>query len=403
MLENLRELVTPAILFRMTGQTGESESSIARGFDAAIPALAATVAGRSDDRGFINYLSDLATRTTADPDPLRNAGQLAPTASGIDTSTPVGRFLSSLFGPNLSTVSDNIGRFAGIRGSSGASVLSMAAPLVLAFLGRLMRSERLDAAGLADRLRSERLHLMSALPAGFELPGIFAPPQEAETRRVATHVRPEKSSEGWGFPLMLLLTALGIGGLIWWGNHSRVEQQARTAVQMPIPRPVPQPNTVGTTGSLNGMVIRNLPGNVRITIPTGSTEDRLSMYLGSAVNGMTTIDFDRIAFAQGSAALSPGSLDQISNVAAILRAYPESTVTIAGHTDNMGKEGSNMALSRARAAAVADKLTDAGVAASRVHAEGFGATKPVADNSTEQGRAENRRVALEVNVKGARE
>src|SRR5262249_27002321 len=143
-----------------------------------------------------------------------------------------------------------------------------------------------------------------------------------------------------------------------------------------IPPSPPVPGTVGTSGSFNGMVTRSLPGNVHLTVPTGSTEDRLSMYLGSAINGSTTIDFDRIAFDTGSASLTPKSLDQIDNVAAILKASPESTVTIGGHTDNMGSESSNLALSRARANAVVNKLTDEGVGSSRMRAEGYGSEKP---------------------------
>jgi len=72
---------------------------------------------------------------------------------------------------------------------------------------------------------------------------------------------------------------------------------------------------------------------------------------------------------------------------------------VSGYTDNVGSsEAANLSLSKARAEAVARSLTAAGVAADRVHAAGYGSTKPVADNATEAGRSQNRRVAREVAV-----
>ena len=72
MLDSLRELASPAILSILTRQTNESESAVARAFSAAVPAMGATIANRCDDQGFMKELTDLATRTAADPDPLED-------------------------------------------------------------------------------------------------------------------------------------------------------------------------------------------------------------------------------------------------------------------------------------------------------------------------------------------
>jgi outer membrane protein OmpA-like peptidoglycan-associated protein len=74
-------------------------------------------------------------------------------------------------------------------------------------------------------------------------------------------------------------------------------------------------------------------------------------------------------------------------------------VAVVGHTDSVGNEADNVILSRARANTVAAKLTAKGVQPQRVHAEGFGSQRPIADNATEAGRAENRRVELGVTVR----
>jgi outer membrane protein OmpA-like peptidoglycan-associated protein len=67
---------------------------------------------------------------------------------------------------------------------------------------------------------------------------------------------------------------------------------------------------------------------------------------------------------------------------------------IQGHTDNVGNDAYNQTLSEARARAVVDWLTQHGIAATRLTAKGYGKTKPIADNSTDAGRAKNRRVEI---------
>jgi outer membrane protein OmpA-like peptidoglycan-associated protein len=141
---------------------------------------------------------------------------------------------------------------------------------------------------------------------------------------------------------------------------------------------------------------RGLPENPNLAFPAGSTEDRLASYLASPGTGSISINLNRVGFESGSARLTPESREQVGNIAAILRAYPKATVAIAGHTDNVGSEAANLALSRARAETVASELRNAGVASDRVRVEASGSDKPVADNSTEHGRSQNRRVTLDV-------
>lgn len=201
---------------------------------------------------------------------------------------------------------------------------------------------------------------------------------------------------GWAIAWVLALAAIGAGGLIWRAGY-QPPNTGRVIVGEP------EFKVVGTGGTMAGRVTRFLPGDVVMTIPIGGTEDRLAAYLASAISGGMTIDFNRIEFKTGSAVLTPESLEQIDNVAMILRAYPKASVTVAGHTDNVGDQYANLPLSRTRAEAVANRLTADGVASDRVNAEGYGSQKPVADNSTESGRAQNRRVALEVLVDARRE
>jgi len=148
---------------------------------------------------------------------------------------------------------------------------------------------------------------------------------------------------------------------------------------------------------MNGMVTRALPGNVTLSFARGSVEDSLSTYLASPAKGKSSFELDR--FDTASTSLTPQAREQLHNVAAILNAYPRARVTVAGHTDNVSDEATNLALSLSQAESVARELIGAGVAPGRVRAQGFGSQKPISSNMTESGRSQNRRVMLDVAVK----
>lgn len=104
-------------------------------------------------------------------------------------------------------------------------------------------------------------------------------------------------------------------------------------------------------------------------------------------------EFDR-------AALTPAAKLILDEVGAALTARPDIKVAISGHTDSLGTEDYNLSLSEARAKSVAEYLVGTGVAGTRLSSAGFGESMPVADNSAESGRAENRRVELKIVASG---
>ncbi|MEZ0470184.1 OmpA family protein [Luteimonas salinilitoris] len=84
----------------------------------------------------------------------------------------------------------------------------------------------------------------------------------------------------------------------------------------------------------------------------------------------------------------------LDNVANTLRQYDQTIIEIAGHTDSVGSDSYNQQLSERRAQAVAGYLGTKGIAQQRMITVGAGKTRPIADNSTEAGRAQNRRVEI---------
>ncbi|MDR1737708.1 MAG: OmpA family protein [Candidatus Symbiothrix sp.] len=103
-----------------------------------------------------------------------------------------------------------------------------------------------------------------------------------------------------------------------------------------------------------------------------------------------------IQFETGKATIKKTSNPILNEIVKVMDDNPSYLLTISGHTDNVGKPESNQILSENRAKAVKDYLIEHGIKAERLTALGFGDTQPVATNKTTAGRAQNRRVDLEV-------
>ena len=101
-----------------------------------------------------------------------------------------------------------------------------------------------------------------------------------------------------------------------------------------------------------------------------------------------------INFETGKAAIQPDSEKVLAEIVTLLTSHPDWKMRVEGHTDNVGEKAFNQALSERRAAAVVDWLVSHGIDKSRLAAQGFGDTRPVAENTTDEGRAKNRRVDL---------
>ncbi|MEO8845478.1 MAG: OmpA family protein [Kofleriaceae bacterium] len=106
---------------------------------------------------------------------------------------------------------------------------------------------------------------------------------------------------------------------------------------------------------------------------------------------------EKVEFETDSAKLLPASTPLLDEVASVMKDHPEiEHVRVGGHTDSTGNAAHNLKLSEGRAASVKQYLVDHGVAAERLASKGYGQTRPVGDNKTDEGRAQNRRVEIHI-------
>jgi len=111
-------------------------------------------------------------------------------------------------------------------------------------------------------------------------------------------------------------------------------------------------------------------------------------------NSYQTIVTYGITFDVNKSDIKAESMTEINRIKTLMDQNPELCYEVQGHTDSTGTPESNQKLSERRAKAIVDKLVELGISSSRLTAVGKGQFSPVADNSTEEGRAKNRRVVF---------
>ena len=108
------------------------------------------------------------------------------------------------------------------------------------------------------------------------------------------------------------------------------------------------------------------------------------------------ITLENVFFDTDSYALMPESYSELDRLVALMEQNPKLRISLEGHTDSEGSDRGNQLLSERRAASVQAYLVDAGISSDRLEARGYGQSRPIADNSSEEGRQQNRRTELRI-------
>lgn len=389
----LTSTLPPSTLQDVAHNLSESPQAVTRGFELSSAALLSRLAYRTDDTSAMRQVIDTASRSpgnvlTSDFSRGLPSPQNAPWLANAQA------FAGSLFGTKQQEVINSISRESGLKATAAATVFTLGAQSVLERLGARVRQDGMTASSLATYLQNERQSLRNALPAGLQglvstTPATSSPvmAQVVETDPViAQTVRKERSILPW-----LLLGGLVLLGLLWYFLRPH-----------PAPTVAVPPVTAPAAPNLGAFVQKQLPGGPVLNVPENGVEGRLLAFIqdpNRAPDTTSWFDFDRLLFDTGSATLQPASQEQLGNIAAILKAYPNVHLKIGGYTDNVGSPDSNLTLSQARATNVMNELIRMGISPDRLEAKGYGEDHPVADNSTEAGRALNRRISMLVTQK----
>ena len=362
---------------------GESEQSVSTGIESSIAAVLGGLAAKSEDPSSLRRILDLVPGTLGEVTGSQMASSVAnPDSPLLSAGKGV---MSGLFGNSESAVTNALSTQSGLRPGVTSTLLAMAVPMVMSFIGGRVRAERMTMGGLGSLLQRESGTFRSALPAG--LRDQFWPQASTASTVVTQAVTKESSPAKWLSTLAITGLAMGF----FWLFHHVPKSAIGTASRMATP-----------TTRLGNFVERTLPDRVTLNVPENGVESRLLALIQNPAakpDATTWFNFDRLVFDTGSKTLGPESQEQLNNIAAILVAYPNVHLKVGGYTDNVGNAEQNLQLSRDRANAVVAELVSKGISPDRLTAEGYGEQYPEAGNSTEEGRAQDRRVAMRVTQK----
>lgn len=156
---------------------------------------------------------------------------------------------------------------------------------------------------------------------------------------------------------------------------------------------LPRGVNYGFKSSSEGFI--SVSENLDLTDLKEYKEIEKNLYLVPVEIGQT-IRLNNIFFDTGLATLREESESELENLKKLLSDNDEMTIEISGHTDNVGNDANNLKLSSDRAQAVVQWLLDRGIDTSRLTSKGYGETKPISDNKTEEGKQLNRRVEFTI-------
>jgi OmpA-OmpF porin, OOP family len=379
-------LLTPDRIQKAAALVGDSPASTKKSFTGMVPTILAGLMNLSSSDTGAGQLLSLVHDVGGDGNILNDLGALFSGGTTTQTAMNTGRdLLRTVFGGKLDTVVDQLASASGVKTSSTSSLLSLATPLVLGVLGRQVKARGLNASGLANLLLGQKSALAGRVPTALAgVLGLGGPSVRAARMTPLPFAPAAGSSLRWLRGLLPLALLALVGGWLAssWRGCGQATEQAKQAVQQQVARIA-------------------LPGGGSLEVREGSFHYNLARFLGNTADTVVprTFVFEDLNFQTGSAGLTPESARTVTDLIAILKAYPTAKGRLDGHTDNTGDAAANKQLSLDRAKAVRDTMIANGVDAARLDYAGFGQERPIASNDTEDGRARNRRTELVVVAK----
>jgi outer membrane protein OmpA-like peptidoglycan-associated protein len=423
LIDAAKGLFTSEVVSKASSYLGESDSGISKALSGIVPTIFAGLANKVSTTDAANSIAQMA-QDEHHSGIQENIGTMFSNESGGLMNKASG-FISNLFGSKTNAVTDLISNFSGLKTSSISSLFAIASPLIMSFLGKHAAANNLNAGGISSLLNSQKHNIAAAMPADLSLQSVFdyhnSATSEHTVQTAATIAYDEAASVGSGIKWLLpvLILALLAAAALYFFKDSfnkttpEITVADTTAAVNGDSLNATTAAALGTVDSL-GNFIYNLGNMVSIELPNNagkldvgenSTEAKLVKFLQNPNAAIDTakgnwFEFTNVRFKTGSAVITDESMAQLTNMVMIAKAFPSAKFKIGGYTDNTGNEASNVTLSKSRAAVVANKLISLGsTKESIVGSDGYGSQFPIGDNATAEGRAQNRRVSVNVKAK----
>ena len=411
----------PALVSQAATHLGESESGISKAISGLLPAVVGGFSNNADKPEVLDAITGAAS-----------SGLLGNLLGGSSNNSLIATVLSAIFGDKVGGLVNAISTFSGVSNSSSNSLLNIVTGAALGSLGKYSADNNLGAAGLTSLLSDQKGIVSTLIPAGLSLASLglgnwggsadaekvkvtsYDQPKVEVNRGGSTHVNVDRNDNNgggsiWKWLLPLLLLALA-AWFLWKQCNKPADSETTTtdstavmtdtaAVNVPADTIAVATGTTTKTDSeidLNGTKLKGYAGGM---------EERMISFLKSG--GYTNAaddaalkdawyDFDKVNFKMGSSTeLEAGSQEQLDNLVAILKAFPDAKVKIGGYTDKTGNEDANVKLSQARADFIKAALGKAGVGAQVLGAEGYGSKFATVDASASDAeRAVDRKMAV---------
>lgn len=397
LLNGILSNVTPSLVQGVAGNLGESEIGVTKALGGMVPTLLASMIGKSSNSAAMSHLFTMLTdaKSNALLDNLENM-----VSSGGFMRIPVNNdlannFVKSLLGDRTSPILTEFRSINGLKLSSLNPLMFVSAQLVLGYFNRSIASKALDVGGFFSFLNGEKDSVISALP-----------PTMIELLGLADGMDPhDETTNSRALPFIVGIITLALIAFWGWKNFERpkVEAPRVKSPELYLDSNANNSMKVAKSEFRNGLQwFHNLDNGYELIGDSAGIEQNLFQFISSnrLVDMTTWFNCDHLVFDTRSSTLDmEQSRKQLTNIAEIMKMYPKVHLKIGGYTDSSGNSAENMKLSQARADAVYTALITIGVSSKRIGSEGYGDQYPVAGNNTEEGRSQNRRVAIRVTAK----
>lgn len=411
LLDQLREYMTPENVSSISKYLGVDTSSVQNAFTVALPAVLGGIAGKTSEPKGAGEIFDMVKGL--DGNYLSELGNTLGGGKQTDDVISSGtKFIDSIFGAKTEAVNQYVSMESGISAGSLVKFLPLIGAIIMGFLGKQSKSGSFsNPATLASMFTGLLPSLKGLIPAG-SLSSLGLGNLFGDMKHSVSHTTDRIEEEAKGSLGKILLPLLGIAAMLaliyLFGKGCRDEKTVTTVKKDTVQKVVTK-DTASVNANmpkewiaLGKFTLFRLISGESINIPELGVERKLVGFIADStkkVDKETWFSFDRILFETDKATLRQESMDQIKSIAAIMNAYPNVELKIGGYTDNTGDPKHNQKLSTERANAVMNAIVGMGIPSARLKAEGYGSQFPVADNSTEEGRAKNRRIDVRVSKK----